>query len=99
MRPGLKLDEDHVNRTKRYVYDIRNYLDAQSGNDKRLDEAYIIAEIPDDGYLIQITKEVISNRIYFKNWDTLLQEAGKQYEEYLDILKQRNPEDPRISIL
>ena len=37
--------------------------------------------------------------IYFKNWDTLLNDAKKQYEEYLDLLKERNPTDLRISNL
>ena len=32
-------------------------------------------------------------------WGTLLDESGKRWKEFLDILKERAPDDPRLAAL
>lgn len=100
MRPGLKLDEDHVSRTRKYVFALDEYLENQTAISYKLENTYVIAEIPRERYLLDVISGLAKDKnIYFKNWDTLLNDAKKQYEEYLDLLKERNPTDLRISNL
>lgn len=100
MRPGLTLDEDHVSRTRKYVFALDEYLKNQTAISYKLENTYVIAEIPRERFLLDVISGLAKDKnIYFKNWDTLLNDAKKQYEEYLDLLKERNPTDLRISNL
>lgn len=100
MKPGLKLDGDHVTRLQRYVFDIRTQLAKSSGTRRHVDEAYVIAEVTPDEYICEQIKEIeTTKRIYFKTWDILLADSLAEYREHLALLKSRNPDDPRIQVL
>lgn len=101
MRPGKKLDEDHVRRIDRYVFDIREHLKQSStcGElQKRLSHAWIVAECSSSAYVQSLLEDYKGKSIYFVNWDTFLQNGLANHRESLAILKDRNM-DPRIEAL
>lgn len=98
MRPGIQIDLDHIQRINAYVTDIRNRLRRETGNPIRsLDTAYLIADTKKNDELIAtLSGELAEKGILVMTWDTLIEEALKQWREHLELLKQRNPEDKRI---
>lgn len=101
MRPGIELDRDHIHRIDDYVTDIRNRLSSETGNTIRsLDTAYLIADKKKDTALINSQCSSLAQKgILVMTWDTLIEEALKQWRDHLDLLKQRNPQDKRIQEL
>lgn len=101
MRPGLELDKDHLNRINYYVIEIRSALEKQTGGSiKRLENAYIVADsYKNDTIVNSIIKQLERENILFVTWETLIGQAIKQWEEFLELLKSRNPGDKRIQEL
>ena len=102
MRPGLQIDKDHIDRLQWYVSSIRKHLLTLTGATiKNLKTSYIIADKIKDDELIseRIISLADNENIYFLSWDMLIEEALRQWQEFLSILKQRNPEDKRIQEL
>ncbi len=102
MRPGLQIDRDHIDRLQWYVSSIRKHLLTLTGATiKNLKTSYIIADkIKDDELISERINFLADNEnIFFLSWDMLIEEALKQWQEFLSILKQRNPEDKRIQEL
>lgn len=101
IRPGLEIDKDHLDRINYYVLEIRNCLAKETGNTiKRLETAYLIADSKKDSELIHDRiKQLEDHGILIMTWNTLIEEALKQWRDYLDLLKQRNPQDKRIQEL
>lgn len=101
MRPGLKIDRDHLDRLGNYVSDIVVMLKHETGSRiKKLSGSYIIAdERNDDIFINEKIQKLESDNIYFLTWNNLINEAKRQWEEQLDILKQNNRTDPRIQAL
>lgn len=101
MRPGLKLDRDHLVRCEDYVVEIREALKRETGNQlKKLPHAYVIADDKENSTTITKRIEKLGNdNIHILTWNTLVEEALHQYHEHLDIIKERNPNDQRIQDL
>ena len=101
IRPGLEIDLDHLDRINYYVLDIRSALSKETGNVIRsLETAYIIADSKKDIELVhQRIAQLEDHNIYVMTWGTLIEQALKQWADYLDLLKQRNPSDKRIQDL
>lgn len=101
MRPGLEIDLDHLTRINLYVTDIRNRLSKETGKDvKHLDVAYVIADSNKDTELVHsIINQLADQGIFFMTWETLIEQALKQWKEHLALLKLRNPTDKRIQDL
>lgn len=101
MRPGLRLNTEHLDRLNYYVMEIRNAIDSETGSTiKVLETAYIVADNFNDSKLIRDRIEQLKrDNILFVTWDTLIGQSIKQWEEFLDLLKSRNPGDKRIQAL
>jgi hypothetical protein len=101
MRPGLKVDRNHLDRLDNYFSDIRVAIESITGSRiKRLSTAYIIADDCDnDRYITNKIQKLKKDNILFLTWDTLISNAISQWEEQLEILKQNNNTDPRIQAL
>lgn len=97
MRPGLKLDDDHLNRFSLYVNAIRNDLKANTGGPHRAVTGYLVADrIEEDAALVD---EIVSMRTQDKfamTWDVLLQAAAGRWGDLFEALVERAPDDPRI---
>jgi hypothetical protein len=101
MRPGVEIDLDHLDRANYYVLDIRNSLAKETGNPiNKLETAYIIADSMKDTELVHSRiKQLAEEHIFVMKWDTLIEQALKQWQEHLALLKERNPTDKRIQDL
>jgi hypothetical protein len=101
IRPKLEIDLDHLDRINHYVMSIRNSLDKETGGGiKCLENAYLIADSKKDSELIHgRIKQLEDEGILVMTWNTLIEEALKQWGDHLELLKQRNPNDKRIQTL
>jgi hypothetical protein len=101
MRPGLKVDRNHLDRLDNYFSDIRVGVETITGLQiKKLSTAYIIADdCDDDKYITNKIQKLKRDNILFLTWDTLISNAISQWEDQLEILKQNNRADPRIQAL
>lgn len=101
MKPGKKIDEDHIDRIQWYVRDIRNGIKNETGSHiKRLSSAYIIADSKENNQSINTAIAELSEKgIYVMTWDTLIEQAIYQWKDHLDLLKERFPDETRIQDL
>lgn len=101
MRPGIEIDLPHLDRANYYVLDIRNRLAKETGNPiNKLETAYIVADTKKDIELVHSrVKQLADENILVMTWDTLIEQALKQWQEHLSLLKARNPTDKRIQDL
>lgn len=101
MRPGLPLDSDHLDRINYYVLGVKRGLAKETGNQiRKLEAAYVVAddERRSDDFLDRI-QQLKDDNIYVLKWETLIDQAIKQWEDHLELIKQRNPDDKRIQSL
>lgn len=101
MRPGLEIDLDHLERINLYITDIKNHLKRETGVSYSLETSYVIADSRKDEELVSSKIQQIkeNNDIQFMTWNSLIEQAIKQWQEYLELIKERNPEDRRIQDL
>ncbi|MBD3337613.1 MAG: hypothetical protein GF353_00800 [Candidatus Lokiarchaeota archaeon] len=101
MRPGLEIDRDHLDRINYYVIDIRNALKRETaGQIRNLETAYIVADNKKDNDSISTRiSQLETDNILVMTWQGLIEQAIKQWEEHLDLLKERFPNDKRIQQL
>ena len=100
MRPGLKLDWDHVNRFERYVTRLSGNIAANTGGPFNRVTGYIIADEIDEAE--DLRRKIISLQredMFAVDWNTLFSNAVAQWKEFLDILVDRAPDDPRLQAL
>lgn len=98
MRPGLEIDRDHLDRINYYVIDIRNALKRETGIlIKWVEKAFIIADSKKDSESISTRiAELADKGILVMTWQGLIEQAIKQWEDHLQLLKDRFPNDLRI---
>ena len=101
MRPGIPIDKDHLDRINYYVMEVKNALLKETGGIiKRLESAYLVADSKRNAeYITGRISQLENDKIYCLTWNTLIEQAKKQWEEHLELIKQRNPTDKRIQNL
>jgi hypothetical protein len=101
LRPGVPIDRDHLDRINYYVMDIRDALHKETGNTLRtVETAYVIGDnFKDINAIRERISQLERDHILVLTWDGLISQALKQWEDYLDLLKDRNPNDKRIQDL
>ena len=100
MRPGLRLDFDHVDRFQRYVRIIEEKLTSNTGGRFRRVSGYIIADdIHERTGLPSQIRSMERDDMFALDWPTLFSNATAQWKEFLDILADRDPADPRLQAL
>jgi hypothetical protein len=101
MRPGLPIDRDHLDRINYYVMGVRRSLTKETGNPIRhLECAYVVADSKNNAEdITDRIQQLHESKIYVLTWNTLIEQAKKQWEEQLELIKQRNPTDKRIQDL
>lgn len=99
MRPGKPADYDHVMRLNRYVTRIETAINdkgtAKIFQGKAVSGILIADEFSKDSSL-SLTLQSLSNRIEAISWKGLFDRVYSSYKDYLEILKMKAPEDPRI---
>ncbi|MHB8261443.1 MAG: hypothetical protein ACYDCN_00930 [Bacteroidia bacterium] len=101
LRPGINIDKEHLDRINYYVMDIRNALRLATGKSIRtLEKAYVIGDnYKDKNAISERILQLERDNILILTWNDLISEALKQWEDYLGLLKARNPDDKRIQDL
>jgi len=101
MRPGVPIDLDHLDRINHYALGVKRGLAKETGGDiKHLESAYVVADSKNNAEdIADRILQLNNDKIYVLTWNTLIEQAKKHYEEYLELIKQRNPTDKRIQDL
>lgn len=99
MKPGLSLDYDHVVRLNRYVTRIQSYLNEQSANlpfRGKTVHGFLIADNPLSDSSVGSTLQSLRTNLSAITWNGLFNDVQARYKEYINILKMKAPEDPRL---
>jgi hypothetical protein len=100
MRPGLKLDWEHIQRFERYVRLIRTNVEANTGGQFKIVTGYIVADgIEADRVNVDKIKSLKNEDMYALDWPTLLAHALAAWREFLEALASRAPTDERLRAL
>ena len=100
MRPGLKLDWDHLNRFKLYIRKIRTGIKANTATGFQTVVGLVVADSLDDApELIAEIESLKSDDMLASDWKTLLDKAKSEYGEYMHILIERGEGDSRLESL
>jgi len=100
MQPGKTLDVGHIGRFEYYVSTIRTHLAANTGGQFKRCIGYLIASAAvKDSAIASMVVSKAREDMYYMDWHTLLAEAEKQYEEFMQILREHAPQDDRLKKL
>jgi hypothetical protein len=100
MQPGKGLDIGHIGRFEYYVSTIRAHLSANTGGQFKRCIGYLIATTAvKDAAIASMVISKAREEMYYMDWRTLLAEAEKQYEEFMQILREHAPQDDRLKKL
>ncbi|MFL9960434.1 ATP-binding protein [Paraburkholderia sediminicola] len=98
MRPGLKIDHDHVARFENYINTIRERIEVAPALGFKHVSGYLVADkfLSSDAAMVRKLKRLNEDQMYPLQWVDLLARAKDQWKEFLDHLVERAPEDPRM---
>ncbi|WP_173297017.1 ATP-binding protein [Thermanaeromonas sp. C210] len=100
MRPGLTADWDHIFRFERYVRAVRAKLAADTGGPFKFANGYLIADgLSKKPDILSKLQDLSSSGMWAMEWETLLARAAAQWEEFLEVLRLRAPDDERLQAL
>lgn len=100
VRPGKKVDWDHLDRCTHYVRYIASKVRTQTALGIRNIEGLIVADELDKAPDVQTQiVELEKTGIQALEWRTLLGRSESDWSEFLDILVDRAPEDDRFKSL
>lgn len=99
MRPGLKVNRDHLNRFNQYLDIIQENIDVSTGLgfDHNQITGYLVAdELLTPAGMATAIKTMKDKDRYAMSWDDLIAQAKHQWKEFLEHIKQRAPDDMRV---
>jgi hypothetical protein len=97
MRPGTKINRDHINRFEQYVDELRARILTSSGGPFRRITGTIVADKLEMSPGIQKALDRLrADDMYATEWQMLLADAEREYQDYFEIMVERTPDDPRV---
>lgn len=99
MRPGLKINRDHIDRFNQYLDIIQENIDVSTGLgfDHNQITGYLVAdELLKPAGMATAIKAMKEKDRYAMSWDDLIAQAKHQWKEFLEHIKQRAPDDTRV---
>lgn len=100
MRPGLRLNWDHLDRFERYVRIVRTNLEANTASKFNRVTGYIVADSLDSrSEFLGRIRALGREDMYAQDWSTLFSNAVSQWKEFLETLAARDPQDERLKAL
>lgn len=100
MRPGLTVNLDHINRFDDYVRIMRADVAANTGWRFNKITGYLVADnLRRRANVLSRLESLSRDDMFALDWHTLLEEAAAQWQEFLDILADRDPQDERLQAL
>ena len=98
MRPGLTIDFDHINRFSNYASIIRHHISSTTGLGFKQLSGYIIADkISNKIGIPELLNQIEQSELYAMDWMSLIEQSKHQWKEFLDHVKLRAPDDPRLN--
>lgn len=99
VRPGQKVDWDHLSRFKRYVRNIRRRVRANTGGRFQRVTGYLVADKLDvDPALQDEIEEMQNDDMFAMEWNELLARAASRWRDFLHVLGMR-ADDFRLKAL
>ncbi|HEJ1050083.1 TPA: ATP-binding protein [Morganella morganii] len=101
MRPGLTIDSNHLVRFETYVDTFRSHLESSTASRFNTATGYLVADNitkKNPAFLKKVHK-LKEDGLETLTWRDLLSEAKRQWQEFLDHLVERAPDDKRIHAL
>lgn len=100
MRPGNKLDGDHLSRFELYVNTIRANVEANTAGPHDQVTGYIVADkIEADAAVVKKVQDMATHGMFAMDWKTLLDKASHHWAEFFEAVIERSPDDPRVQSL
>ncbi|MCM7277815.1 ATP-binding protein [Enterobacter bugandensis] len=101
MRPGLTIDVSHVNRFETYVDTFRAHLENSTASRFNTATGYLVADkiVKKNPAFLRRVKKLKDDGLETLTWGDLLAEAKRQWQEFLDHLVERSPQDQRLQAL
>lgn len=100
MRPGLKVDWDHIERFDQYVTAIRTRIAPLTALPLNRVIGYLVAdELHQNPNIIDRLMRMARDQMFALDWETLLKKAESKWKEFLDVQVSRAPEDERLRAL
>lgn len=97
MRPGLKVDSDHLNRFEKYVDAVRTYIEGNTAKGYRTVTGVLIADkLEDEPLTLKKLQRLKDNSLEAMDWTALFHAAEAQWNEYREAVKERAPDDERV---
>ena len=97
MRPGLTADWDHLSRYERYITEIRNNLNANSGGQfDRVSGVLVADQLVRNSSVNSKIQTLLQGDMAAMDWQTLLAQAKRQLRDYHHNVVKRTPVDGRI---
>ncbi len=100
MRPGLKVDWNHIERFDQYITAVRVKLRANTGSGFKNVVGYLVADkLEKNAMVIDRLERMAKDEMYAIDWETLLRQAASQWKDFFTVLAARAPEDDRLVAL
>jgi len=97
LRPGLPLDYTHVTRLNRYVTKIQAYVQEMGPEyTNRKVFGILIADYPHKDASIAMTLQDFRHNLEVYTWNSLFNMVQQGYRDYIEVLRMKAPEDPRM---
>lgn len=100
MRPGLRLDLDHLNRFEYYILTLRRSLQANTGGRFETVTGLLVADgVERNGAFVDKLDMLSNYGMEAIEWGELLARSERQWRDFLFALKVRTPVDARMDSL
>jgi hypothetical protein len=100
MRPGVKLDRDHLDRFAKYIDELRARILAGTGGPYRRITGQLVAdELTKSPGNMQAIERLQASDMNALEWEILLVRAERALEDYFEIMVDRSPDDKRVEDL
>lgn len=97
MRPGLKVDRDHIYRYQTYIDIIRTKIESNTQIHFKKVSGLLIADKLDNPVgMDKVLKRLAHDDMKALEWINLLESASSQWQDFFEILVSRAPTDQRI---
>lgn len=100
MRPGLGVDDDHLQRFQKYIDTLRVRLAANTALPVRRVSGLLVADklatsVEDQPLIVRMARDGME----CMEWGALLEQAKAQWADFMEAMKERAPDDQRVRSL
>jgi hypothetical protein len=101
MRPGLTADRDHFDRFQHYIDVLRTRMIEGSSalGIQRISGIFVADRLIKNSENLKLIERLRKDDMYCEEWSALLAKAESLWSEFLQIVVERAPDDPRLQSL